>query len=160
MSLIDRKGRFVLISPVHVANNILKRGYDEKVEITPLKLQKLVYFVYKDYLKKTGYPLFTEPFETWTYGPVIPSIYAEFSSYGKKPIKTFAKDSRGKSFIVTESGAFGNSIDKVWGMYGRLSGETLSKLTHREGTAWTKAKDNKSNYLNIEDIRNEEELFA
>lgn len=149
-----------MVSPMHVANNLLLRGQSEKVDITPLKLQKLIYFLYKDYLKKTGEPLFSEQFETWTFGPVVPSIYAEFSSYGKKPIRTFARDSRGKSFMVTESGTFGMSLDKVWGIYGRLSGETLSRLTHKEGTAWSKAKDRKSNYLTIEDIKNEEELFA
>lgn len=149
-----------MVSPMHVANNLLLRGESQKTDITPLKLQKLIYFLYKDYLKKTGEPLFSEQFETWTFGPVVPSIYAEFSSYGKKPIRTFARDSRGKCYMVTETGTFGMSLDKVWRMYGHLSGETLSQLTHRDGTAWSKAKDRKSNFLTIEDIKNEEELFA
>lgn len=146
-----------MIAPVFVANNLLKRGQAEHIDITPLKLQKLVYFLYKDYLKRTGEPLFTERFETWKKGPVAPSIYAEFSSYGKLPIRTFATDSRGKCFIVTEDGIFKECIDRIWRVYGNYSGRTLSELTHTEGSAWSKAKAQEQRYLNIEDIKNEPE---
>lgn len=160
MSIFNLRGRFQLITPVFVANNFLKRGMTEDVAITPLKLQKLVYFLYKEYLKRTGKQMFSERFETWRYGPVVPSIYAEFSSYGDKRIKTYASDSQGKIYTVTETGVFRECLDKVWGLYGRHSGTELSSLTHKEGTAWSKAKDKKSKYLNIEDIRNEEDLYA
>lgn len=160
MSFEFRKRRITLITPVFVANNFLRRGMAENVGITPLKLQKLVYFLYREYLKRTNEQLFSERFETWKFGPVVPSIYAEFSSYGSNEIKTYASDSKGKSYIVTETGVFKECLDKVWGIYGRYSGETLSALTHKDGTAWSKAKDNKQKYLEIEDIRNEEETYA
>ena len=86
-----------MITAVYVANNFLRRGKADEIEITPLKLQKLIYFLYKDYLKRTNDMLFSEPFETWTLGPVVPSVYAEFSSYGKNAIQTYAKDSQGNS---------------------------------------------------------------
>lgn len=146
-----------MIAPIFVANNFLKRGQVEQIDITPLKLQKLVYFLYKDYLKRAQEPLFTERFETWKYGPVIPSIYAEFISYGKSPIRTFATDSKGKCFLVTEDGIFKECIDRIWRIYGNYSGSTLSLLTHTEGSAWDKAKNNGQRYLNIEDIKNEPE---
>ena len=149
-----------MITPVFVANNFIKRGRAENVGITPLKLQKLVYFLYREYLKRTSEPLFSERFETWKFGPVVPSIYAEFSSYGSKEIKSYATDSKGKCFAVTEVGIFKESIDKVWGIYGRHSGETLSDLTHQNGTAWSKAKEKQQKYLAIDDIRNEEELYV
>ena len=146
-----------MITPVFVANNFLKRGQIEKVDITPLKLQKLVYFLYKDYLKKTGELLFTERFETWEKGPVVPSIYAEFSSYGKLPIKTLATDSKGICFIVVEDGTFKECIDRTWRVYSNYSDILLSELTHTEGSAWDNAKNRKEMYLEIEDIRNEPE---
>lgn len=160
MSLFDRRERIFLITPVFVANNFLKRGRAENVAITPLKLQKLVYFLYREYYKRTDELLFSERFETWKYGPVVPSIYAEFSSYGNNEIKSYATDSRGKCFVVTEDGVFKESIDKVWAIYGGHSGEVLSALTHKEGTAWTKAKDAQKKYLNLDDIKKEEELYA
>ena len=157
----NEKGRlFVMIAPVCVANNFIKRGLEDKIEITPLKLQKLVYFMFREYLKRTGKCLFTEPFETWTKGPVIPSIYTEFSSYGANPIKTFAKDSQGHIYIVTETGVFKECLEKVWCSYGRNTGEVLSEITHRVGSAWDKAKKEKNRCLKVEDIKNEEEYFA
>ena len=149
-----------MIAPVYVANNFIKRGQDESVEITPLKLQKLVYFLYKEYIKQTGNLLFSEQFETWKYGPVIPSIYAEFNSYGSSAIKSFAVDSQGKCYIVTETGIFKDCIDKIWSLYKECSGDTLSRLTHRDGTAWSKAKENEDRYLNVEDIKSEADLIV
>ena len=156
----EKRGMFILITPVCVANNFIRRGKAEDIEITPLKLQKLLYFLFKDYLKRTNSPLFTEQFETWTLGPVVPSVYAEFSSYGKNAIETYAKDSRGNSYIVTEEGVFKECLDKVWRQCKNFRGEELSSITHQPGTAWTKAKDARKRYLNVEDIRNEPEQFA
>lgn len=155
--IFDKGGRCLVITPVFVANNFLKRGQTEDINISPLKLQKLVYFLYKDYLKRTGESLFSERFETWKKGPVVPSIYAEFSSYGRLPIKTFATDSRGKCFIVTENGVFKECIDRIWRVYGNYSAGELSELTHTEGSAWSKAKAKQQRYLDIEDIKNEPE---
>lgn len=157
MSFIKRRRSYVVITPVFVANNFLKRGRNENVDITPLKLQKLVYFLYKDYLKRTNDQLFSERFETWKKGPVVPSIYAEFNSYGRFPIRSFATDSRGKCYIVSEDGVFKECIDKVWRVYGNYSGGALSELTHTDGSAWSKAKLNGEHYLEIEDIKNEPE---
>lgn len=160
MCLYRERRRFVLIAPIFVANNFLKRGHDDEIEITPLKLQKLVYFLYREYLKRTDELLFSERFETWTRGPVVPSIYAEFSSYGGNPIKTYATDSQGNCFIVKENGVFKECIEKTWKDYSHYSGGVLSGITHRDGTAWSKAKEKKSKYLDIEDIKNEPEQFA
>lgn len=146
-----------MISSVYVANNILKKGLENDVDVTPLKLQKLVYFVYKAYLKKTGRELFSEPFETWTHGPVAPSIYVEFNSYGDRPIKSFASDSQGRCYIVTETGCFKECLDKVWDEYSEYSGTSLSEFTHQKGMAWTKAKEKGQRYLDVGDIKNEPE---
>ena len=94
-----------MISAVNTANNFIRRSKQEDIAITPLKLQKLVYFLYKQYLQSTKCKLFSEQFETWKYGPVVPSIYTEFSSYGNDPIKSYAQDSQGNCFVVEEKGS-------------------------------------------------------
>ena len=144
-----------MISPCYVANNFINRALKENISITPLKLQKLVYFLYRSYLICTGEQLFSERFETWKLGPVIPSLYAEFQSYGDKSIKTFAKDSKDNVFMVTEKGKYKECLDDVWENYKDYSGIELSNFTHRENTAWSKAKKSQSRYLNDEDIKNE-----
>lgn len=148
---IERRA-FVLITPIFVANNFIKRGLSENIEITPLKLQKLVYFLYATYLRASGQRLFTETFETWSKGPVAPSIYAEFGSYGDKPVKTLARDSQGIAYTVREEGLFKKCFDTVWGKYKDETGEYLSNLTHQAGTAWTKAHEKESPYLEDEEI--------
>ena len=46
------------INPLFVANNLLNLAFKEKSPVTPMKLQKLLYFIYRDYLQKTKESLF------------------------------------------------------------------------------------------------------
>ncbi|WP_180181449.1 Panacea domain-containing protein [Acinetobacter sp. YH01021] len=54
---------------------------------THVKLQKILYYVYCDFLKK-GIPLFEDKIEKWQYGPVVPNVYNNFRSYGFNRIST------------------------------------------------------------------------
>ena len=118
----------------------------------------MIYFLYKEYLKRTNEELFSERFETWKYGPVLPSVYFEFSSFGKETITRFARDSQNNVMLVEESGIFKEVLDTVWSKYKDFSGQTLSEMTHKPDSAWTKACNKRSYFLTIEDIKNEPEL--
>ena len=37
-----------MVNALNVANNILNKGFSENIDITPMKLQKLTYLVYKN----------------------------------------------------------------------------------------------------------------
>lgn len=50
--------------------------------ISNLKLQKLVYYAQGFHLAIYNIPLFHEPIEAWTHGPVIPDLYHEYKQYG------------------------------------------------------------------------------
>lgn len=50
--------------------------------LTPLKLQKLLYYVSTTYLKEYGELLFPETFQKWQYGPVVQEVYHEFKTVG------------------------------------------------------------------------------
>lgn len=140
-----------------IANTLLKYSFEQKVTITPMKLQKLMYFIYRDYLKKTDKKLFQEPFLTWQYGPVLSSVYDEFKSFGSERITKFAKDAQEHVYIVSEAKApdVVETINTVWENYKAYTGVELSKLTHMEGTAWRKAAENNRHCLEDEDIKNE-----
>lgn len=137
-----------------VANTFLYRAFKENIPITPMKLQKLIYFFYREYAKKNNVPLFNEPFETWKYGPVLPSVYYEFQSYGDKPISSFARDAQGKVQILDldHNSDLMSCFCKIWNRYKLYSGPDLSNITHRLGTAWSKAKKQKNSTLKFEDI--------
>lgn len=127
-------------SPVNISNNILKRAFDDDVSVSPMKLQKLLYFVASDYAKLAGKPLLNEKFLAWDYGPVVRSVYDEFRSFGAAPIRAYAKDATGKSMMIKESKdeALKQSIDRIWDHAKDLTALRLSRITHAEGSAWYK----------------------
>ena len=147
-----------MVSALNVANNILERGFSESIDITPMKLQKLTYLVYKKFYQDTDKVLFPDRFEVWKYGPVIRSIYDEFKEYGGNAIKQYRKEADGTILIVDEkrSVAFRNAINAIWDKYKRYDGIPLSAMTHKEGGAWYKAAKRKDIYLSDEDIKEEE----
>lgn len=146
-----------LYDPFHVANNFIEKGIMNARKISPMKLQKLLYFLYRDYLKLTGDPLFSERFEAWKYGPVLSSIYQEFKNYRDRDIKNYYLDEEGKAFKINEGSneAFKKILNDVWETYGNYTGIELSNLTHQPETAWHKAWINNSCFLSDEDIKNE-----
>jgi uncharacterized phage-associated protein len=144
-----------MVTAVVVANNFILRALKENIELTPMKLQKLIYFLYKNYLKTTDERLFTELFEVWQYGPVLTSVYDEFKCFGSKSIDRFARDSMGDVYTVSEVEPFKQCFEITWNTYKNYDAWTLSMLTHKTGSAWKKAYDAKEYYLSDEDIKNE-----
>lgn len=142
-----------------VANTFLYHAFQENVDVSPMKLQKLMYFLFREYAQKSGEKLFSEQFETWPYGPVLPSIYFEFQGYGRNKIEKFAKNAQGVVNILSldKNKTLKNSFYKIWNNYKYYSGVDLSHITHRPGTAWSKAKEKNSATLDFEDILNDTE---
>lgn len=129
------------LSPMVVCNNILQRAFQEDVPVTPMKLQKLLYFTSCEYVKKTDIPMLSEDFCVWQYGPVLPSVYYEFQSYHGGRITSYAQDAEGNSFAYNENESLHlkQSINRIWGSFKDMSGIQLSKITHEDGSGWSKA---------------------
>jgi len=140
-----------------LCNNIILRGKKENIEISPMKLQKLMYYVCRDYVKQTNHLPISETFEVWQYGPVLPSIYAEFKSFGSKPITSFAKDAAGRSYKVSEeeNPVLASTLDVVWAQYKRMSGVELSRKTHKSNSGWYRAYMAHRNQISVEDMLND-----
>ena len=58
--------------------------------ITPLKLQKLLYYIQGMALYIFDKPAFTDKIYAWAYGPVVDSVYQKYKSKGKTPIWNIA----------------------------------------------------------------------
>lgn len=73
-----------MISALDVARYIINYSNEKNYSISNLKLQKLLYFVQAYYLAFTPShePCFSEEIEAWDFGPVVPSVYREFKSFG------------------------------------------------------------------------------
>lgn len=138
----------------HIVNTVLNRARNEGIDMTPMKLQKMIYFLYGEYYKNTGAALFAERFEAWQYGPVVSDVYNAFNNYGARPIKQYMVDVKGAYKMIaldTDPQLFA-SLLSVFQKYGSMSGIALSKLTHRKGTAWYKAWMNHADFLKDDDI--------
>jgi len=129
------------IGALIVGNNILSRAFDDDIEVTPMKLQKLLYFVASEYATVTGKSLVSESFEAWEYGSAVRSVHDKFRPFAGKPINVFAKDAMGKARKVDESARpeVAHVIDSVWRLGKHLSPVELARLTQRPGSAWFKA---------------------
>jgi uncharacterized phage-associated protein len=137
----------------HIANYFLWRAWEEGIEITPLKLIKLVYIAYgwNLVLNNERPILFEEKIETWKYGFVIPSIYHEFKKFGKNQIlqndyaaildmNTWELDS--VPMVDENDKSTLTILSAEWSNYKNNSGEELSNITHGLNGAWDKAYDN------------------
>jgi uncharacterized phage-associated protein len=156
------KGCCAVLTATILSNNILKRAFDQGIKVTPMKLQKLLYFVCKEYVRQTGAMPFSEPFEAWQYGPVLPSVYAEFHAYRKQEIRKYAKDSLGDVYLANEAAnpTLGVCIETIWCNYKTWDAVKLSSLTHQANTAWSIAVNEDRNTITVDDIKKEIENAA
>lgn len=143
------------ITSVNIANSFLQKSFDENIPLTVLKLNKLIYLFFRNYLKETGNILFSEPFEAWITGPVLPNVQSKFQSFRKKPVKNFAYDASGQiSALKLVAGTEVNRIfNMVWYTYNSFSASELVKET--TGKAWLKAITEEPHLLKNEYIMEE-----
>ena len=128
-------------SAVHVSNNILSRAFRDGVEVTPMKLQRLLYFTASDYAKRAGEPLLNQRFVAWEYGPVLSTVWAKFRCYDGTAILRLSGDAAGRKLQVDETRDVDlrESIDQIWSSASTRSAVELSRVTHLEGSAWRAA---------------------
>jgi len=152
-----------------VANHILWRANKDAADISPMKLQKMMYFLHGWYMAITGQKLIDEGFARWTYGPVVPSVYRELKHYGAMPIDDYIKQYDSTSgqvvpyFVDTNKlPQFESILEQVWHQYGGLTGIQLSSLTHEYGSPWylTEPNDEIPDYLIRDDFVRRAFAFA
>jgi uncharacterized phage-associated protein len=111
---------------IEVAGALIKKpvelGIAMEAKVTPMKLQKLLFFAQEEHLARTGNPLFEEDIEAWDYGPVVKEVWNVYQ--GDAPIER-AKVSPSK---IDEAAS--QTIRIVWERYGKYDAWYLSELTH------------------------------
>lgn len=142
------------VDPKLVANSILRRAFAEKIAVSPMKLQKLMFFITCLYQRNTGHRLLTESFQPWRYGPVCGAVYGEFKSFGGNPITAYAKDAIGNAYAADErsSPELKQALDTVWSHLGCLPAVMLSRITVLPGSAWSKAVERKNCFISNADM--------
>lgn len=140
-----------------LSNNVLIRAKREHIKVTPMKLQKLLYYICVKYVKETKELPISESFEVWQYGPVVPSVHSAFQPYGASPIKSMAKNTKEKSMIVDEDANLflTDCIEHVWNRFKHCTGIELGNRTHQKGSGWYAAFQRDDESISVEDMLND-----
>lgn len=100
-------------------------------EVTPLMLQKLLYFIQGIYSALYGSPIFAEDCRAWVHGPVYPEVYDLFRDFKYNPIEDprFALLEGSADALTEEEKKVIDLVVNTFGMYG---GKVLERITHNE----------------------------
>lgn len=116
----------------YVIHLISQRKIDEGVSegITPLKLQKILYFAQAASLSLYNKKLFSENIEAWKYGPVVSSLYHAYKAKLNTPIIS----TTGEYKAVTDSESK-ELIEGIVELFNKYSAGELVNITHQH-TPW------------------------
>ncbi len=107
---------------------------EQEAEMTPLSLQKTLYFAQACWLQAREQPLFLEErFEAWSYGPVIRSVYQDYKHHKSNPIKIREAD---YFSFEEENPDLHHFLSCVWTITQRYSAFWLTQITHLKGAPW------------------------
>ena len=112
--------------------------FEKLGEVTPLMLQKLLYFIQGVYSALYGRPIFEEDCRAWVHGPVYPEVYELFRDFKYNPID----DARFALLKGMENGLTDDEkhvIDLVLNTFGMYGGKVLERITHKE-EPWMEAR--------------------
>ena len=143
--------------PSAVANFFLAKSG----EITQMKLHKLLYYSQGWYLAVAGKPLLNETITAWKHGPVVPSLYYDLKKFGARPIdrltRTIDRQTRTRYSpqIDPDDYVVRGLLERIWSVYGALSGKQLSQMTHAPDSPWSRVRQTHPELSGV-DIPNDE----
>ena len=131
--------------------------FEKLEEVTPLMLQKLLYFSQGIYSALYGRPIFVEDCRAWTHGPVYPEVYDLFRDFKYNPID----DARfalfeGKDEALTEDEK--RVIDLVVNTFGMYGGKVLERITHNE-EPWKEARNGYGDSIPSSELLSKERIM-
>ena len=126
-----------------IANFVLDQADKAGVAVSPMALQKIVYFCHVWALIELGQPLVRHSFEAWEHGPVLQYLYREFKRFGAGAVRGRAQRVNrvtGTAEVVTYEfdATTLDLLTRVVAIYGRLSAAVLRDLAHAPGGPWDK----------------------
>lgn len=115
-------------------NIAIKYLLNQCEDITPLALQKALYYIQGFYYAFYNTFLFTEECEAWVHGPVYRNVYFKYRDYRFDPI-TKSQDFDDSVLNTSEKAIFDSVIHNLC----CYSGKILEQFTHNE-TPWLIAR--------------------
>lgn len=103
-------------------------------EVTPLALEKMLYFANGVNYAMNGNQLVMESCQAWQHGPVYPVVYSKYKKYGYKPIDTGINSEHGCMLSLLSDKEIA-AIDMAIRTFGMYSPRTLEMISHKQ-TPW------------------------
>lgn len=131
-----------------VVNRILRKAYAMRDDdnLTPLRMQKMLYLVCGWYQCITNEVLVDEPFIKGEFGPVMLSVQDALRKYGAQPIGDYVSDwslehGTFEPLFVNEGALpqFMPILEKVWTSYQPCATGQLAVLCRQDNLAWERA---------------------
>jgi uncharacterized phage-associated protein len=129
--IFKKKGGIKMTSALEVSRFLIfLKDHDPRgLELSNLKLQKLLYYSQGYYLSMYGEPMFEDSIEAWKYGPVVPGVYRSFKSFGHLDIKTPNAEHYDYTALENRKQSV---IAYVWKTLGEMTAGSLVDKTHSE----------------------------
>jgi len=116
---------------------------EEAELLSPMKLQKLLYYAQGAFLAIDDAALFEDDIEVWDHGPVIPSVYYKYKKYGAGGIEKSEVDVPAEINEHTYAMLYG-----IYEKYSKHSASQLRNMTHRE-EPYIQASENSNDEVKI-----------
>lgn len=113
---------------IDIAKYIITFCHKKGRPISNLKLQKVLYYAWVEFYKRTGKELYLDDICAWQLGPVVTNVYYQFCTYAGTPIPNDYE-----IYIGDEDAVI---LDEILNKYCCISASTLVNKTHEKGTPW------------------------
>lgn len=120
-----------------IAKYIIRWCDKNKLRITNLQLQKILFFIQKESIRKRGYGIFSNRIEAWQYGPVVPDVFYQFAGFGAMKLVLYEdlfSDVSPKDIIDDKSKEI---IEEILREYIHVSPWDLVAKSHVLNGAWS-----------------------
>lgn len=118
---------------INIAKYIINKCTLDDHPISNLQLQKILYYIQKDFLQN-GYEAFEDEIEAWQFGPVVPDVYYHYCGFGSLPILM--------NYHVDIASSDVSKIDPIVEQKRLLNPWDMVADIHTEGKAWSQIYDN------------------
>ena len=131
-----------MLTALDLSKYIVSKCANDGHPISNLQLQKILYYIQKDYLL-SGSQAFSDDIEAWQFGPVVPNVYYYYSGFGAMPISLVTSNSH--SFASEDM----SRIDSIVIAKRDLNPWDMVSETHKSGGAWDDVYNNGQGYRGI-----------
>lgn len=124
---------------LELAKYIVAKCIKDNHPISNLQLQKILYYIQREFLQKLGRKAFSEGIQAWPFGPVVPDVYYYFCGAGAMPI--WICDDPSEEVIQSIPPEERQIIDGIIETKRLLNPWDMVADTHRQGGAWESVYD-------------------